>query len=73
MFYMETVYLQMAASRALAKERLRGHNEHEDRPKVGLLAQAHSSQEATPRQTGPYTGFFPNGPWRIERWRGAGW
>jgi hypothetical protein len=30
MFYMETVYLQMAASRELAKEQLRRHDEHDD-------------------------------------------
>jgi hypothetical protein len=30
MFYMETVYLQMAASRELAKEQLRRHDEQDD-------------------------------------------
>jgi len=72
MFYMETVYLQMAASRELAKEQLRGQDEHDDCPKAGS-AQARSSHGDTPRQTGPYTGASPNGPWPIERWRGAGW
>lgn len=72
MFYMEAVYLQMAASRELAKEHLRGQDEHDDRPKAGS-AQARSSHEDAPRQTGPYTKAFSNGPWPIERWRGAGW
>ena len=72
MFYMETVYLQMAASRELAKEQLRRHDEHDDRPKADS-AQARSSHEDAPQQTGTYTGTFPNGPWRMERWQGAGW
>ena len=73
MFYMETIYLQMAASRELAKERLRAQDEQEARPKAGCSAQARSSHEATPRQTGPYAGVSPIGPWRLESWRGAGW
>jgi hypothetical protein len=72
MFYMETVYLQMAASRELAKEHLRGHDEHNDRPKAGM-AQTRSSHEDASQRTGPYTGVSPNSPWLIERWRGAGW
>jgi hypothetical protein len=72
MFYMETVYLQMAASRELAKEQLRRHDEQDDRPKADS-AQARSSHEDALRQTGPSTGGFPNGPWRMERWQGAGW
>ena len=72
MFYMETVYLQMAASRELAKEQLRRHDEHDDRPKADS-AQARSSHEDAPRQTHPYAGAFPNGPWRMRSWRGAGW
>jgi hypothetical protein len=72
MFYMETVYLQMAASRELVKEQLRRHDEHDDLPKADSV-QARSSHEDAPRQTGPYTGGFPNGPWRMERWQGAGW
>jgi hypothetical protein len=72
MFYMETVYLQMemAANRERLKE-LRTQDEHE--PPEARLARARSSQEDPPRQTGPHTGTFPNSPWRIERWRGAGW
>ena len=73
MFYMETLYLQMAASRELAKEQLRRHDEQEDRPKADYSAQARSSYEDALGQTGPYTGGFPNGPWRMERWQGAGW
>jgi hypothetical protein len=72
MFYMETVYLQMAASQELAKEQLRRHDEHDDRPKADS-AQTRSSHEDAPRHTGPYTGVFPIGPWRMERWQGAGW
>jgi len=69
---METVYLQMAANRELAKERLRGHDVHDDRPKADS-AQARWSHEDTPRQTGPCTGGFLNAPWPIERWWDAGW
>jgi hypothetical protein len=72
MFYMETVYLQMAASRELAKEHLRGQDAHDAPPKAGS-AQASSSYEDAPQQAGPYTGVSPKGPWRIESWRGAGW
>jgi hypothetical protein len=72
MFYMETVYLQMemAANRERLKE-LRTQDEHD--PPEARLARARSSQEDPPRQTGPHTGTSPNSPWRIERWRGAGW
>ena len=77
MFYMETVYLQMAAirERELANKELlrRGQDEHDARPKAGYSAQARSSHEDAPRQTYPYTGAFPNGPWRMQSWRGAGW
>ena len=74
MFYMETIYLQMAASRELAnKELLRGQDEHDARPKADCSAQARSSHEDSPQQAGPYTGGFPNGPWRIQSWQGAGW
>jgi hypothetical protein len=76
MFYMETVYLQMAASREreLAnKELLRAQDEHDDRPKARCSAQARSGHEDAPRQTRPYTGGFPNGTWRMQSWRGAGW
>jgi hypothetical protein len=52
MFYMETVYLQMAASRELAKEQLRSHDEQDDRPKADS-AQARSRHEDALRQTGP--------------------
>jgi hypothetical protein len=72
MFYMETIYLQMAASRELAKERLRGQDEPDARPKAGS-AQARSSYEAAPQQASTYAGVSPNGPWLIESWRGAGW
>ena len=70
MFYMETVYLQMAASRELAKEHLLGHDERDARPKAGS-AQARSSHEAAPQQTSPCAGVLPNGPWRRERAGGA--
>jgi hypothetical protein len=58
MFYMETIYLQMAASRELAKERLRGHDEHDDRPRAGMT-QARSGHEDAPLQTAPIQGFPP--------------
>ena len=73
MFYMETVYLQMemAANRERLKE-LRTQDEHD--PPEARLARAHLSREDVLQQTVPHTGtFFPNSPWRIERWRGAGW
>jgi hypothetical protein len=54
MFYMEAVYLQMAASRELAKERPRGKDEHDARPKAGCSARARSSHEEAPQQAGPY-------------------
>jgi hypothetical protein len=73
MFYMETVYLQMAASRELAKDHPRGQDEHDARPKADCSARARSSHEDAPQQARPYAGVSPNGPWRIESWRGAGW
>ena len=54
------------------KEQLRRYDEQDDRPKADST-QARSSHEDALRQTGPYTGGFPNGPWRMERWQGAGW
>ena len=73
MFFMEAVYLQMAASAELAKERLRDNDEHDDRTE-GTSAQARSSHEGSAQQTGPYVGVsLPKGTWRIELWRGAGW
>ena len=74
MFYMETIYLQMAASRELAKEHPRGQDEHDDaRPKAGCSTRARSSHEEELRQADPYAGVSPNGPWSIGSWRGAGW
>jgi hypothetical protein len=72
MFYMETVYLQMemAANRERLKE-LRTQDEYD--PPEARLARARLSREAVPREGRPHTGTFPNRPWRIERWRGAGW
>ena len=72
MFYMETVYLQMemAANRERLKE-LRTQDEHD--PPEARLVRARLSREDVPREGRPHTGTFPNSPWRIERWRGAGW
>ena len=73
MFYMETVYLQMemAANRERLKE-LHTQDEH-DPPEARLAQEARLSREDVLRESGPQTGTFPNSPWRIERWRGAGW
>ena len=73
MFYMETVYLQMemAANRERIKE-LRTQDEH-DPPEARLAHGARLSREEVLQQTDPHTGTFPKSPWRIERWRGAGW
>ena len=73
MFYMETVYLQMemAANRERLKE-LRTQDEH-DPSEARLAQQARLSREGVRQQTGPHTDTFSNSPWRIERWRGAGW
>ena len=72
MFYMETVYLQMeiAANQERLKE-LRTQDEHD--PPEACLVQARLSREDVLQQTGSHTGTFPNSPWRIERWQGAGW
>ena len=37
------------------------------------LKEGRLSREDVLQQTGPHTGTFPNSPWRIRRWRGAGW
>ena len=71
MFHMETVYLQMAANQERVKDDLRRRHEY-DHPESGS-ARARSSHEDVPWETSPYAGIFPDGPWRIERWRGAGW
>ena len=52
MFYIETIYLQMAARAELAKGQLRNNDEHDDR-REGSSAQARSSHRGSPQQTGP--------------------
>jgi hypothetical protein len=70
-FYMETVYLEMAASQERIKEELRKQAER-DRTEAGLV-RARSRHEDAPQKTSPHMGDFPNGPKHMERWRGAGW
>ena len=70
MFYMQTVYLELAASQQRIKE-LRTRDERERREDD--LVQIRRGHEDASQDTGSYKSVFPNAVWRMEHWRGAGW
>lgn len=70
MFYMHTVYLELAASQERIKElRKREEDERQEADPI----QVRPRHKNVLHETVSYKGVFPDAAWRMEHWRGAGW